>query len=95
VGARIRDRQVIFWTGVALVALLVGMGTYGPLFRAFFTVLPGWNLFRDQERAAVLFALAGSVLAGYGLVLIRHSARRSKHLLLAGILIILSFANLW
>src|SRR5581483_11709480 len=46
-------------------------GTHGPLFRLFFDYLPGWNVFRDQERAVVLLALAGSILAGYGMAALR------------------------
>ncbi|MHB8620420.1 MAG: hypothetical protein ACYDAG_12750, partial [Chloroflexota bacterium] len=60
-------RYVWFWTGVAAISLLLSLGTHGPLFGLFFAILPGWNLFRDQERAVVMLAMAGSILAGYGL----------------------------
>ena len=62
----VRRWQVLFWAVIAALGLLLSLGTYGPLFRWFFVALPGWNLFRDQERAVVWFALAAAVLAGFG-----------------------------
>ncbi len=67
--AVIRGRQTAFWGITAVVSLLLSLGTYGPLYRLVF-FLPGWALFRDQERAVVWFALALAVLAGYGLAAI-------------------------
>jgi len=49
----VRNRQVVFWASVAVVGLLLSLGTYGPLFRLFFDYLPGWNLFRDQTGNAL------------------------------------------
>ena len=41
-------------------------------------LLPGWNLFRGQERAAYLVALGLSVLAGYGALAIQVMPQRSR-----------------
>jgi hypothetical protein len=90
----VRSRQVVFWAVTAAVALLLSLGTHGPLFRPFFDFLPGWNLFRDQERAVVWFALAAAVLAGCGLArLLKHLAAPWAVLVGAGV-IAASYGNL-
>ena len=60
------DRPVRFWFVVALVALVVSWGEQAFLHSLFYLFLPGWRLFRNQERLAVVFALSLSLLAGYG-----------------------------
>ncbi|MBV8086377.1 MAG: YfhO family protein [Chloroflexi bacterium] len=88
--ALVRSRQIAFWGATAVASLLLSLGTHGPLFQPVFDFLPGWNLFRDQERAVVWLALAGAILAGYGLkALNRMPAVVSALLVLAG------FGNLW
>ncbi len=91
--ALVRRRQVAFWAATAVVALLLSLGTYGPLFRLFFDFLPGWGLFRDQERAVIWLALALSILAGFGLTWLL--ARVSFGAALAGVLVLLSVGNLF
>lgn len=55
-----------FFAGMNVLALLVAFGENGFLYPLVYRVLPGWNLFRGQERAALLVALALSVLAAVG-----------------------------
>jgi hypothetical protein len=55
-----------FFAVLAVVALLLSYGHNGLLYPVFFRWLPGWDLFRNQERAAYLVAFGLSVLAGYG-----------------------------
>lgn len=55
-----------FFTLLTLVALLLSFGGNAFLYPIFYRLLPGWDLFRGQERAALLVALGLSVLAGYG-----------------------------
>ncbi len=57
---------VLFFAALALVALLLSYGGNAFLYPLFYRWAPGWNLFRDQERAAYLVAFSLSVLAGYG-----------------------------
>lgn len=54
-----------FFAILALLALLVSFGSNGFLYPLVYH-LPGWSLFRGQERAALLVAQALSVLAGLG-----------------------------
>jgi len=86
----VRSRQVLFWGVVAVIGLLLSMGTYGPLFRLFFQWLPGWDLFRDQERAVVWLAMAGAILAGYGL-----AALPRWPAVVPALLVLAAFGNLW
>ncbi|MCB9138456.1 MAG: hypothetical protein H6642_08930 [Caldilineaceae bacterium] len=60
-------RAVIgFFGGLALAALLLSYGQNGFLYPLFYRLAPGWQLFRGQERAAYLVALALSITAGLG-----------------------------
>ena len=92
--ALVRKRHVVFWAVVAVVGLLLSLGTYGPLFRLFFDYLPGWNLFRDQERAVVWFALAAAVLAGYGWSALAGRLSGRVGLTLAVVVVAVSYGNL-
>ncbi len=67
VALAIRPRaQAIFWASVAAVALVLSLGgntfAYGP----FYLFVPGFDLFRSQERAMFLFSFSMAVLAGVG-----------------------------
>ena len=55
-----------FWGSVAIIALLLSLGGNGFLYPLFHALAPGFRLFRDQERAALLVTFALVVLAGYG-----------------------------
>jgi hypothetical protein len=58
--------RVWFWALVAVVALIVSFGNRTPLFEALYTFAPGFRLFRDQERHALIVTWALSMLAAYG-----------------------------
>ncbi|NDJ85256.1 MAG: YfhO family protein [Chloroflexi bacterium] len=55
-----------FWIAVAGVALIASFGQHTALYSAIYLLLPGANLFRGQERAAVLFTVAAAVLIALG-----------------------------
>lgn len=52
---------------LAGVGLFFALGRYNPVYWLLIYVVPGFNLFRAPARWLVLFAFAGSVLAGVGL----------------------------
>jgi hypothetical protein len=58
--------RIAFWAGVAVVALIISFGNRTPLFEALYNFAPGFRLFRDQERHALIVVWALSVLAAYG-----------------------------
>ncbi|MGQ9500448.1 MAG: YfhO family protein [Anaerolineae bacterium] len=64
--AHAHRREIIFWTGLALGALLLSFGGETFLYAPFYLFVPGFGIFRGQERLAFLFSLALAALAGYG-----------------------------
>ena len=62
-----RDRSVLFWGLLALGSLMLSFGRHAPVYRLFYLVVPGFSLFKSQERAAFVFSFAMALLAGYGL----------------------------
>lgn len=64
----VRLRSSRFWTGLGLVALLLAFGGNLFFYPVFYLLVPGFGLFRSQERAAFLVSYALAMLAGYGLV---------------------------
>jgi hypothetical protein len=98
----VRSRQVAFWTAVGIVSVIVGLGTHGPLFRPFFNYLPGWDLFRDQERSVIMCCVALAVLSALGLnelLRILEQDRTGQRTWLAGAaglaIVVISFLNLY
>ncbi len=66
--ARRRSAQVVFWGAVALVSLVLSLGGKGLLYRLFYWAVPGFRLFRSQERAIYLTSFSLAVLVGCGWV---------------------------
>ena len=65
-GGQVISSLPFFWVGLAGLALVMSLGDRTPLFQLLFYWVPGFSFFKDQERTIFLFALSGSVLAGYG-----------------------------
>ncbi len=65
--ARQWHRDVGFWSAIVILALLLVVGGETFFYDLFYIGVPGFGLFRSQERAALVFALGLSLLAGYGL----------------------------
>jgi len=61
-----RNREVTFWTCLALGALLLSFGGNTFAYSLFYLFVPGFALFRSQERAAFIFSFSVALLAGYG-----------------------------
>ncbi len=55
-----------FWLIVAAVGLVVAYGHNTIFYDIVYNILPGFNLFRGQERAALIFAMACAILVGLG-----------------------------
>ena len=58
--------DIPFWAFTVLLALLLSLGRHGFLFDLFYLGAPGFDLFRGQERAALLVAFGLAMLAGAG-----------------------------
>lgn len=63
-------RDIIFWSLVALVTLLLSFGKYFPLYRVLYQ-FPGFDSVRNPNKFLQVFQLALAILAGYGFDLIR------------------------
>ena len=69
-------REVVFWIGLGLFALLMSLGGNTFLYKVAYWLVPGFGSVRNQERIIYLFSFAMSVLAGYGaLVLVQPLVR--------------------
>jgi hypothetical protein len=55
-----------FWLGLSLIGLLLSFGKQFISFDLAYLLLPGYRLFRSQERSAFLVSFGLSVLAAYG-----------------------------
>jgi hypothetical protein len=92
-----RSREKIFWAALALVSLLVAFGFYVFAYAVFYLFVPGFALFRGQERLALVISFALAILAGYGFrelmrgTLDAKCARRVWALLPAGVTLSLMF----
>ncbi len=82
--------RVWFWGSVALMALILSFGNRTPLFALLYNLVPGFRLFRDQERHALIVVWALSVLAAYGgdFILARVSQSMRRWLPIAASLVI-------
>jgi hypothetical protein len=66
VALSLRRRETTFWGVLAAGALLLSLGGETFLYTPFYLLVPGFSIFRDQERAAFVVSFALAVLAGYG-----------------------------
>jgi hypothetical protein len=62
-----RLRTVWFWTGLGVVTLFLSLGGNTFVYPLFYLLVPGFALFRSQERAAFLLSFSLAMLAGYGM----------------------------
>jgi hypothetical protein len=79
---------------VAFSGLFFALGGYNPLYYLLLKI-PGFDLFRAPARWIVLFAFAGSLLAGVGLDALREHKVSWKPVLLAVIVILLLLGLVW
>jgi hypothetical protein len=59
------EREVRFYTIAAGAMLLYALGWYTPVFRIFYAVLPGVDLYRRPADATFLIGALAAILAGY------------------------------
>ena len=73
---QIVGRDVPFWLVVALIGLLISFGSNLAIFDGLYWFMPGYRVFRDQERNALIVSWALAVLAAYGADMLLHSLTR-------------------
>lgn len=62
-----RSRDKNYWGLVALGSLLVSFGFYAFAYALFYLLVPGFAIFRGQERLALVISFSLAMLAGYGM----------------------------
>ena len=77
-GNRSLRAQVIFWGLLVLVSTLLSLGGNAFLYPLFYRIVPGFNLFRSQERAIYLASFGLSILAGYGWAWLSSDGQASR-----------------
>lgn len=80
-----RRREVFFWAGLAIVALIFSLGKNVFGFEVAHLLLPGFSLFRNQERHAYLVTFALATLAAYGADVFLTALPRRHRRALAGL----------
>ncbi|MGC8797453.1 MAG: hypothetical protein ACP5PK_02130 [candidate division WOR-3 bacterium] len=70
---------------LALVALLLALGGYTPLYRLVFEILPGFNRFRIPARFIGMFTVAVAFFAGLGTDTLLQGRARMRQVLLPGL----------
>jgi hypothetical protein len=67
--------SIPFWAGLALLALVLGMGKNTPLFRLLYNYVPTFDAFREPVRWLILADFGLAVLAGIG---VQHWGRGKR-----------------
>ena len=79
-----RSGPVRFWLGTAIVSLLVSFGSNLAVYQMAYWLLPIFKLFRGQERAAVIIAMASSVLVSIAVSTMTGPLNRKQRTVLFG-----------
>lgn len=72
----INRHDVPFWLAITLIGLLISFGSNLAIFDGLYWFMPGYRVFRDQERTALIVSFALAVLAAYGSDVLLHSLTR-------------------
>lgn len=61
-----RDRRWLFFGGLALFVLSIGLGGYTPIYRLYYALLPGTKLFRAPNIVLYVLSMSATVMAALG-----------------------------
>jgi hypothetical protein len=73
-----RFRYQLFWIIVAVCSIVVGLGSYTPVYKALFYHVPGFATFRSPGTFMCAASLAFAVLAGHGWEALTHGIRTMR-----------------
>ena len=77
-----KDHQSRFWLGAGSLALLLSFGKNMAIYQVAYWVLPAFKLFRNQERAAIIVAMAASVLIALSIASITKPLNKNQQTVL-------------
>jgi uncharacterized membrane protein YfhO len=63
----IRNRFVLTFWGLTVFSLLLSIGRYTPIYRVFYHLLPGFNMFRNPIFYMYLYVFSICILTGFGM----------------------------
>jgi len=66
-----RNKVVVFWIGVALLSLVLSLGSVTPLYVLVRNVLPLFDRFRSPARILTIYTFSVSILSAYGFEYVR------------------------
>ena len=66
-----KNKYVLFFTGLAILSLLLAMGKNTSLYWILWKFVPGFDMFRVPARFLFLFTFSASILAGFGFSFLR------------------------
>ena len=78
-------RRAWSWFGLAVVALLIGLGDKGGLYTILYRITPGLELIRAPARFSILYLLSISILAGMGMDCLLGSTHSSAPVIILGL----------
>lgn len=78
-------RRAWSWFGLAVVALLIGLGDKGGLYTILYRMTPGLELIRAPARFSILYLLSISILAGMGMDCLLRSTHSSVLVIMLGL----------
>ena len=68
---------VLFWSGAALVSLVLAFGGNTFLYPFVYLLAPGFEAVRQQERAFLIYSFSTAMLAGYGAMVLAGPLAKS------------------
>jgi hypothetical protein len=89
-----RKGEIRFWLITVIVTLLLSLGMNGFLYPIAHCILPGFAIFRNQERIALIYMMAVVILGGYGYAFLLASLAPTRRLIFLLLSITLTFLNL-
>ncbi|MFH1860258.1 MAG: YfhO family protein [bacterium] len=76
-----RTRITMLCLAIMVIFLLIAFGGYLPGAEGYYSLIPGFNIFRCSARAIVMFDLFGAILSGYGIAWIVENPKRLSGIL--------------
>lgn len=93
VGFFSKERKSRILSGFILISIIIALGRNTPLYRLFYTVIPGLSLLKVPSQIISIYSFLGALLAGIGLDLLRekiHLFKISKRKSLLGLKFLIS-----
>jgi len=74
----LRRKGNVFWLVLSVLALIYGLGANTPIFRIFYTLVPGVKVFRAPSLVTFIFTFSVLILAARGLDSIRNADKSDQ-----------------